>query len=151
MTDSGSPPIAIAALGVAHSAASMTVSDQPSDEDAVMRDPGAAVELGLALLGDVTVHRHALAQPAARDLRLEVLAVVAVAHHVELRARDRLEDVEDDLDALVGLEPPHVDQPRLGRARVAAVGLALHAEVLHGDVLRRDPGADEVERRSARS
>ncbi len=45
--------------------------------------PRAAVQVGLHLLVHVPVYPYALGEPAARDLILERLAVVAVAGDVE--------------------------------------------------------------------
>ena len=54
--DSRRPPTASAALGVPHSAASITVSDQPSDADAVMCSHACLVEAGLGRLVNEPVH-----------------------------------------------------------------------------------------------
>ena len=69
---------------VPHSAASITVSDQPSDADAVTCSQARRYRSALVASSTCPWTRTRDASPRARDLVVERLAVVAVAGDVEV-------------------------------------------------------------------
>ena len=114
------------------------------------RDPGPREQPRLLLLVDVAVQGHALAQPAVVDARLQRPAMVAVARDVELRLGDRLEHVEQQLDPLVLLQAPEVEQRRLRGLGPGREQPGVHAAVDDVDALALDSQVDEVLARGLR-
>ena len=104
----------------------------------------------LLALVDVAVEGHAVAQPAARHLGLERGPVVAVARQVEVGLGDRVEDVEQQLDALVLLQAPQVDECRLGCFRPRRQQAGVQPAVDDVDALAFDPEGHEVLARGLR-
>jgi hypothetical protein len=98
----------------------------------------------------VAVEGHAVAQPAALHLGVQLGAVVAVAREVEVRRGDRVEHVEQQLDALVLLQAPEVDERRLGRLRPRRQQAGVQAAVDDVDALALDPQRDEILARGLR-
>ena len=88
----------------------------------------------------------------ARDRGLQRLAVVPVAGDVEVRRGDRLERRRAALDALVLLQPPEVEQRRLGRLRAReGTAPARPADRRRGWVARGRRGRRGPRARPARS
>ncbi len=103
----------------AHAPASITRQAPALGRGRGEGEPRLAEQPRLLVLVDVAVEDDAPVEPELGGARLERLAVVAVARDVERRVRDRGRDVEQQLDALVALEPPEVDE-RGRRARARA-------------------------------
>ena len=127
--DSASPPTRSATLGVPHVAASITVRHQPSAELAVRFTHACAYSCSLQRLADVPVQHDPVAEPAARDLGLQLRPVVALTRDVQDGAGDRLHGVQQQLDPLVLLQPPEIQQPRRLRARGQLLVEPDHAQV----------------------
>ena len=148
--DSVRPPTASATLGV-RAERGLHHGERPA-----LGGRGGHVDPGAARTARPCVRRRRSRacepdrQAAARDLGLDVRAVVALSDHVEGCARHSVEHVEERLHALVRLQPSDEDQARLGRALARAELLGLHAEVLDRDVLARDPLAHQVVARRVR-
>ena len=114
------------------------------------RHPRPREQACLLLLVDVAVEGHAVGERAALHLGLERGPVVAVAGDVEVRLGNRLEHVEQQLDALVLLQAPEVEQRRFGRLRPRREKAGIEAEVDDVDALALDAEGDEVLARGLR-
>src|SRR3954447_18353980 len=92
----------------------------------------------------MAVDPQAFANPAPGDLRLDRRPMVTVASDLEHGAGQRLERIEQHLDPLVLLEPPEVEQRRLGRTLTRRERAQLDADVVDGDGVRPNPERLEV-------
>ena len=131
----------VATAGVPHAAASVTVIPHPSRADALGQHPGPPVEVDHVVVVQVPGERDVALGTGVVDLRLELLAAVALAHDDELEVRvagaqpdDR---VDEELEALHRHEPADGDHER--RRRLLAAGREARVDARRDHVHHRRP------------